>query len=239
MQTCFRFIPDWYKQKDETCEIALHYYYVFRTVLQQQPHLRRYLTRCKHCRIYFITHPCNAGRIDLGCPFGCAHEHKRINSIKRSTAYNRTKKGRDNKKLLNAGVRKGDNACKKQTPPSQSENNIESESTSDTAEIKISEENQRIDAINQESATFDQDKRKTEAATADEAAQKKISVENRQINPDKKILHYLHCVLSLIENHFISCEQVLSMLRRINRQPGLRKRKEIDYIIDWFCCEPP
>jgi hypothetical protein len=76
---------------------------VVRSVLKQKPHLRKCLTRCRHCRILFFTHPRNAGRSDLGCPFGCRQAHRRENAIKRSTEYYRTKEGKEKKKNLNAG----------------------------------------------------------------------------------------------------------------------------------------
>jgi hypothetical protein len=51
----------------------------------------------------FFTHPRNAGRSDLGCPFGCRQAHRRKSAIQRSTEYYRTKEGKQKKKYLNAG----------------------------------------------------------------------------------------------------------------------------------------
>lgn len=56
----------------------------------------------------FFTHPRNAGRHDLGCPFGCRKAHRRKNAIQRSTEYYQTKEGKQKKKYLNAG-RRGQN----------------------------------------------------------------------------------------------------------------------------------
>ncbi|MGD2023725.1 MAG: hypothetical protein PVI18_11150 [Desulfobacterales bacterium] len=78
------------------------YYWTVRSILKQKPHLKKYLTRCKHCQILFFTHPRNAGRSDLGCPFGCREAHRQKESKKRSTEYYRTKEGRKKKKQLNA-----------------------------------------------------------------------------------------------------------------------------------------
>lgn len=58
---------------------------------------------CRHCHILFFTHPRNAGRRDLGCPFGCRDAHRRLNAIARSTEYYRTREGKIKKKYLNAG----------------------------------------------------------------------------------------------------------------------------------------
>ncbi len=78
-----------------------HYYYVLRSILRDKPHLRKYLVRCKHCRIFFLTYPPNAGRKDLGCPFGCKERHRKESAKKRSIAYYQTDTGKFKKKLLN------------------------------------------------------------------------------------------------------------------------------------------
>ena len=83
-------------------DLVRTYYFVLRSVLQTKPHLRRFRTRCRHCLIFFLTHPRNAGRRDLGCPFGCRSAHRKHRSTERSTAYYRTDHGRVKKKLQNA-----------------------------------------------------------------------------------------------------------------------------------------
>ncbi|MBT8332588.1 MAG: hypothetical protein KJP06_09725 [Deltaproteobacteria bacterium] len=88
--------------------MVAQYYWVVRSVLKEKPHLRKCLTRCRHCHILFFTHPRNVGRRDLGCPFGCRDAHRRQNSIDRSTEYYRTPEGKIKKKHLNAG-RSGQN----------------------------------------------------------------------------------------------------------------------------------
>jgi hypothetical protein len=57
--------------------------------------------RCRHCQIPFITHPRNAGRNDLRCPFGCRQAHRKKQSIKRSTEYYRSSAGKIKKKAIN------------------------------------------------------------------------------------------------------------------------------------------
>ena len=79
----------------------LQYYFVLRSVLRTKPCLRRCLTRCRHCRIFFLTHPCNAGRHDLGCPFGCRDAHRKRHSTERSVEYYRTPEGKQKKKVQN------------------------------------------------------------------------------------------------------------------------------------------
>ena len=71
-------------------------------MLKAKPHLRKYLTRCRHCRIFFFTDPRNTGRRDLGCPFGCRQVHRGKSAIKRSAAYYKTPEGKIKKQQLNA-----------------------------------------------------------------------------------------------------------------------------------------
>jgi len=82
--------------------LVLQYYVLLRSVLRAKPLLRRCLARCRHCRIFFLTYPCNAGRKDLGCPFGCRSTHRKRQSTVRSVAYYRDGPGKNKKRALNA-----------------------------------------------------------------------------------------------------------------------------------------
>jgi hypothetical protein len=82
-------------------ETVLSYYAVVRLILGEQPALLCCLCRCRHCGIFFITHPRNAKRTDLGCPFGCREAYRKQRSTERSMAYYRTKEGRLKKRIQN------------------------------------------------------------------------------------------------------------------------------------------
>jgi hypothetical protein len=81
--------------------LVLQYYLLLRSVLRTRPLLRRCLARCRHCRIFFLTHRCNAGRKDLGCPFGCRTAYRKRQSTERSVAYYRDAVGKNKKRALN------------------------------------------------------------------------------------------------------------------------------------------
>lgn len=81
--------------------LVLEYYLLLRSVLRTKLPLRACLTRCRHCRIFFLTHPRNAGRSDLGCPFGCKAAHRRQRSTQRSVEYYRGKEGQSKKRQQN------------------------------------------------------------------------------------------------------------------------------------------
>jgi hypothetical protein len=98
--------------------LVLAYYAVLRSVLRAQPGLRRCQTRCRHCGIFFLTHPRNAGRRDLRCPFGCRDAHRRRQSNERSAAYYQDEAGKAKKRALNAKRRKTPPPTSPPPPPS-------------------------------------------------------------------------------------------------------------------------
>lgn len=83
--------------------IVARYYRAIRIVIKQQPELKHCLARCRQCQILFFTHPRNAGRNDLGCPFGCRQARRKQKSTERSVAYYRSKEGKKKKIALNQG----------------------------------------------------------------------------------------------------------------------------------------
>ena len=89
--------------------MVLTYYLLLRSILRAHPRQRRCLKRCRHCRIFFLTDPRNAGRKDeravgrkdLGCPFGCSEAHCKEQSTRRSVAYYQSEEGKKKKRDLN------------------------------------------------------------------------------------------------------------------------------------------
>ena len=84
------------------------YYVVLRSVLRSRPKLRPCLSRCRHCRIFFLTHPRNGGRWDLRCPFGCKEAHRKRRSTERSVEYYGTEEGKGKKKQQNGKRSQGE-----------------------------------------------------------------------------------------------------------------------------------
>jgi hypothetical protein len=82
------------------------YYLLLRSILKSQPHLRPCLTRCRHCRIFFLSDPRNARRKNLGCSFGCKEAHRKRRSTERSVEYYRDSPGKIKKAIQNARRRK-------------------------------------------------------------------------------------------------------------------------------------
>jgi len=97
--------------------LVLSYYVVLRSVLRLKPWLRKCLARCRHCGIFFLTDARNAGRQDLGCPFGCRQAHRQSESSRRSVDYYRQPEGKAKKRELNARRRKTPPATPSSQPP--------------------------------------------------------------------------------------------------------------------------
>jgi len=81
--------------------LVLACYRLLRSILKSRPQVRRCRTRCRHCGIFFLAHPPNAGRHDLRCPFGCRQAHRRRESTQRSVAYYRDEAGQMKKRIQN------------------------------------------------------------------------------------------------------------------------------------------
>ena len=94
--------------------LVLQYYVVLRSVLRSQCHLRRCLRRCRHCRIFFLTHPRNAGRQRLELSLWLPEAHRKRRSTERSVAYyddrGRQSEEEDAKRQASSEVRGGRDA---------------------------------------------------------------------------------------------------------------------------------
>ena len=103
IQEQFRFEADWYRT-GVVAGLVLQYYALLRSVLRTRAELRRCLSRCRHCRILFIAAACNAGR-KVGCPFGCAEEHRRREWRRTSAEYYKDPQGKRRKSEHNQRLR--------------------------------------------------------------------------------------------------------------------------------------
>lgn len=81
--------------------LVLEYYALLRSILRTRPQLWQCLTRCRHCWIFFVADPRNAGRCDLRCPFGCKEIHRKRQSTQRSVAFYHGRVGKILKRLQN------------------------------------------------------------------------------------------------------------------------------------------
>jgi len=177
--------------------------------LQSHSELQDCVAYCADCRIRFLTHPRNAGRRNLRCPFGCRQEHRRQRSCQRSIAYYRTAAGKAKKKRLNACRQdpQAPPAAEPQLagdPPGMSPGPATSQPLPATAELRL------------------------EGVALDES-----SVAHSPMVP------YVRMVVSLIAGVAFTCREVVQLLRQILRQHSIGAGRGRDYLLGFLQPRPP
>ena len=179
--------------------------------MQSRPELCGCVVCCTDCGIRFFTHPRNAGRRSLRCPFGCRQHHRRECSCQRSTAYYRTAVGKAKKKRLNA---------RRQAPPAtppQLDGNRQETLPDPQANALAPSKPLPVTA-----------EPPPDGVTLDEA-----SVVNSPMLP------YVRMVVSLVEGVEFTCREVVHLLRKTLRQHSIGVRREIDYLLGFLHRHPP
>ena len=194
-------------------DLVQEYYFVLRGVLRAQPRprLRPCLTRCRHCHIFFLTHPRNAGRRDLRCPFGCRETHRKRESTKRSVAYYRGEDGKECRRRRD-GNRQFTGMAAASPPLSVSPQppapGPPAEPASPPSPAPSSPPPGSIEAV--------------------------------KPGPwPTPLLVYLRMVISLIEGRPVSGEEIREMLGRVLRQHSIGRRRPLDHIIEQLHEYPP
>jgi hypothetical protein len=188
---------------------VLRYQTALDSVLESHPQLQPCVAHCAHCGIRFLTHPRNAGRIDLRCPFGCRRRHCRRCSSQRSAAYYRTPGGKLKKRRLNA--RRTAAALPPQPssqPPSVPPENLRPAAAPPEP---LFEARLRLDGV-----------------VLDEPG--------LLASP---MLPYLRMAVSLVEGVPLSLAELVSLLRRALRQHSIARRRRTDYVLHVLHWRPP
>jgi hypothetical protein len=171
------------------------------------------LVHCVHCGIRFLTHPRNAGRRNLRCPFGCRQHYRRERSCQRSAAYYGTVTGKRKKKRLN-GRRSGGGGSQAREP---TENDTEPE---------------RKPADSSPSEPIG-----TELPPLELRLEELVLDETSVVN--SRMLPYARMIASLIERVQFSLEELVDLLRQALRQHSMAHRKRSDYVLDFLHGHPP
>ena len=240
----------------------LEYYVALDSVLRDKPQARRLLAWCRHCGIPFITDPCNAGREDLGCPFGCADLHRRQRSTERSVRFNGSPEGklrryrREEKRRL---------AADRSAAEASQEAEVDPAATVEEAQRAVARSgpippDQRVDhpcplPEVPPSAEEDQASRSAEAAAGDPVPCSSedcggpslreggpiacsLPAEPQQLEFAPGIVAYIRMVISLLEGRDVHREEILEMLARTRRQHSFAREKRIDYVLRRLGQEP-
>ena len=224
----------------------------------------RCLVRCRYCGIRFLTHPCNARRRDLYCPFGCRKEHRRQGTNRRSAKYSRTPKGRKHKKARN-----GQRSCRapsahgvgqpvELTPPDDSatSNACPSAQPISTSSAHHGQPVDLVDVsatLNAHGGESDQPARivsaSTPTRTSGEDSERTppcrgwLFLEGVRLNAasvvKSPLLPYLQLVASCIERRKIGRDELVQALLTTMRQRSLSAGSRITYVLDYLNRHPP
>ena len=182
-------------------------------VLESHPALGRCAVACVHCGIRFLTHPRNADRRNLRCPFGCRQHHRRQSSNQRSTAYYSTAAGKAKKKRLNA---RRSGACSTAT-------------SQESAQLPPS-----VPPPAEPSPAESRDGSSIEVALPLAGVVLDVSCV-----ASSRMLPYVRLVVSLVEGLEVSLEEVVDWLRQAMRQHRIAWRRRADYILAFLHQHPP
>jgi hypothetical protein len=236
-------------------------------VLRKHPELGHCLVRCRYCGIRFLTHPCNARRRDLLCPFGCRKEHRRQSANRRSAEHYQTPKGRKNKKARNGQRSCGEQSCHGGSqfagladlaPPDDSaaSNSCDGESDQPTSDPSAPG-GQPVDLADA-SATFNARSGKSDQPTSVMSAPMLTSAEYSETTPpcrgglllegvrlnaasvvNSPLLPYLQLVASCIERRKIGRDELVQALLRTLRQRSLSAGPRTTYVLAYLNRHPP
>jgi hypothetical protein len=189
------------------------------------------LIRCRHCRIFFLTHRRNHRRLHLvSCPFGCRKEHERRESIRRTAAYYREHP--DKKRTLNERRYRLVPA-----PLSRGLGTAEPHENPSVASAEISAHKPQVG----------------ESARADAPPGHDTQADGRSPPPqcpaalaevlpkaqDLEVIGHVRVIVSLLEGRQVSLEELWETLLRFWRQRTIGRRRKIDHNVAWLNTHPP
>jgi hypothetical protein len=242
--------------------LVLDYYVVLRSVLRDKPQVGRILTRCRHCWIFFIADPRNAGRDDLGCPFGCADLHRRRRSTERSVRYNGSPVGKLKRHQREEERRPaGDPSAAEASQAAEVHRAATVEVTHDaTAPILGSGprgpamDPPAVEVPRPASGFMAGSAKTTAASPVSEAREDRGDRSSGEPGPSaiggcppagpeqlefaRRIVAYVRVVISLLEGRNVHRVEILEMLVRTRRQHGFAREKRIDYVLRRLREEP-
>jgi hypothetical protein len=253
---------DWH-QDDRVRPLVRQYQLTLDAALRDRADLAGCAVCCCHCGIRFCTHPRNASRRDLRCPFGCREHHRRQRGNARSRKHGQTDKGRANKKKLNTAARIKDGQAALTdialTDIALSDIALTDIAVSDIAVSDTASSNPTSRAPLEQSSQPRADSPGAEflETTADAATVASLSVDpspamrehlalqlegfvlDEPTLVNSRILPYVRMIASLLEGRAISREELLAALRKRMRQRSMGRAPRREYVLRYLHQHPP
>jgi hypothetical protein len=237
--------------------LVLEYYVVLDSILRDKPEVRHLLAWCRHCGIPFIRDPRNAGREDLGCPFGCADLHRRRGSNERSTRYNSSPEGK-RKRYRHREERL---AAKRSAAEASKAAEVDPPTPVEAAQGAVS---QRVESPPRDrqveppcpSPAVPPPANDRTASSGEFAVSAEDRIDPSPREPglcagadavpagperaefDPGIVSYIRVVISVLEGRRVHREEILEMLARAKRQRSFAREKRVDYVLRRLREEP-
>lgn len=205
-------------------------------MLQAHPELQPCVSHCAHCGIGFLTHPRNAGRRNLRCPFGCRQHHDRQRSAQRSAAYYQTDAGKRKKQ----GHNRHRSLASSAESPVAGESQPPSPPARDGATDAVAVVGTAIAASPPQPQTqpdLPQPPSDAEPRRAELRLDGVVLDESSLTN--SPVLPYLRMMVGLIEGRRFGTEELLDLLRQALRQHSIASRKKRDYVLGFLRQHPP
>lgn len=199
-------------------QLVGQYYFLLRSLFRTKPDVRLCLKRCRHCRIFFLTHRRNIGRHDVGCPFGCREAHRKRESTRRSVEYYRNHPGK-----------KSDQNAKRPSRASVGPSGLPEENPSASITPEPAKLTPQLEA----------GRSKTCASPPQQAPCPSELAQALPKAQDPDLIEHVRVVVSAIERRPISRPQIWEMLCKFLRQHSMGRRRKIDQTLSWFKANPP
>jgi len=189
------------------------------------------LIRCRHCRIFFLTHRRNHRRLHLvSCPFGCRKEHEREESIRRTAAYYREHP--DKKQALNQRrYRLAPGSASRGPGTAEPGENPPSAWAEMAANQPRAAQGTRADALPGAGPQ-----------TGDQCSSPPCPPALAEVLPkaqDPEVTEHVRIIVSLLEDRRVSLEEIWQTLLNFSRQRTIGRRRKIDHTVAWLNAHPP
>ncbi|MCK5804151.1 MAG: hypothetical protein KAI66_15045 [Lentisphaeria bacterium] len=210
--------------------------------MRDRPDLQDCAVHCCHCGIRFFTHPRNAGRQNLHCPFGCRQCNRRQLANKRSRRHYQTPKGRKNKERLNGKRSQFGDDHETPSPgdvdaPPSPAGQPASEKPSNTTSVIFS----GAESVSESAAPHTIPEASCENASPSENTA--LPLEGLLLDEstllNSRILPYVVMVASIIEGRTIGRDELVAALRKRMRQRSIGSQARREYVLRYLNQHPP
>lgn len=206
-------------------------------MLREHAGLASFVVHCRHCSIRFLTHPRNANRRDLHCPFGCREHRRRQLANERSKKHYQRDEGRRNKKLLNA--KRSAAGSGEQSRPDAAPSGMASVGSQDASRGSMAAARADSTPTSPDRSLLSTHTDLEEASDADV----KLALDGFTLDAatlvTSRMLPYLTMVACLIEGRAIRREELLRALLRSMRQRSFDRLPRREYVLRFLDQHPP